>query len=151
MTLPIAPSLEGKQYPHYAMELETYAAELRALLEAAPSDLINEYQEFTGTTAVYPDAGTGNPVEFMYIATGLAGEAGKVANLAKKLYRDNLTDIQKSDILLDMMGELGDAQWYGFRLCQVSGVLMEDVLLENRRKLEDRKERDVLHGRGSHR
>lgn len=118
--------------------------------ECDPTQLsftLEEYQDFTHETAVYPDANERNGIEFMYVSAGLAGEAGKVANLGKKLYRDGMD----REIVAAMMEELGDVLWYAARLCTIAGYSMASVMLQNWLKLLDRKARNVLHGRGSKR
>ena len=47
----------------------------------------NDYEVWSRTTAIYPGALTGGPDELAYLALGLAGEAGEVANKIKKHLR----------------------------------------------------------------
>ncbi len=105
----------------------------------------NAYQEFTRTTAIYP-----KDIEIPYLALGLAGEAGEVANKVKKILRDEngvLTEEKKVEI----RKELGDAIWYLARLLDAVGVKFEDALEENFQKLSSRKARGVLSGSGDNR
>ena len=44
---------------------------------------MNEYQELAMKTSIFPER-----YKYVYPALGLAGEAGEVANKAKKLIRD---------------------------------------------------------------
>lgn len=48
---------------------------------------IEEYQEWTLSTAVYPEAGKYTERELNYLIHGLTGEAGELANKFKKLLR----------------------------------------------------------------
>ena len=99
-------------------------------------------------TAVYPDAGKRNANELMYLALGLSGEAGELANHIKKVYRDQMTIQQKED---SIKSELGDVMWYVLMLCRVAGLDLRDVIESTLNKLEDRQSRNVLHGDGDNR
>jgi NTP pyrophosphatase (non-canonical NTP hydrolase) len=98
----------------------------------------DRYQEQTRQTAVYPKE---NAIE--YLALGLNGEAGEVAEKVKKQIRD---DEDK-----DIMSELGDVLWYLTRLTDELGVSMNELAESNLDKLLDRKERGVIHGEGDDR
>ena len=102
----------------------------------------NSYQQWTISTAIYPGAGTGNDAELSYLALGLNGEAGEVADKIKKHLRDGKLDIG------GIVYELGDVCWYVARLAESLGYSLEDVLEINHSKLESRKTRDVLTGSG---
>jgi len=105
----------------------------------------NSYQQWTLSTAIYPGAGTGNDSELSYLALGLNGEAGEVADKIKKHLRDGKLDIG------GIIYELGDVCWYVARLADSLGYSLEDVLTINNAKLESRKTRDVLTGNGDNR
>lgn len=109
--------------------------------------MLNEYAEFTDTTAVYPCSNTGDINELFYLALGLNGEAGEVANKIKKLYRDDLPHSERKNII----SECGDVLWYLIRLIRVLGGNPEAVVCENWAKLQSRKDRGVLHGGGDKR
>lgn len=102
----------------------------------------NEYQEWSLSTAIYPGAGTGNDQELTYLALGLNGEAGEVADKIKKHLRDNKLDIG------GIIYELGDVCWYIARMADALGYEFEDLLTINHSKLESRKTRNVLTGSG---
>ena len=108
---------------------------------------LEEYCAFTRTTAVYPEAVSGAVPELMYLALGLSGEAGEVANQIKKIYRDGDTESRREKIA----SELGDVFWYWVRLTDSLGFTPEQVLRANREKLSGRKERGTLGGDGEHR
>ena len=105
----------------------------------------NEYQNWSLSTAIYPGAGTGNNDELTYLALGLNGEAGEVADKIKKYLRDGKLDIG------GIIYELGDVCWYIARLADALGYSFEDLLVINHSKLESRKARDVLTGSGDER
>lgn len=106
---------------------------------------INEYQELSDRTAIYP-----KEEELHYIALGLAGEAGEVANIVKKVIRDDkkiLTE-EKREKLID---ELGDTAWYLVRFAQALNIPMSEILQRNHDKLESRLERNKIGGSGDKR
>lgn len=103
---------------------------------------LNEYQEATIETAIYPGAGTGNELELYYLTMGLCSEAGEVAGKIKKYLRDGVYDQG------GLAFELGDCFWYLARLCDAIGYDAEDVLQINYNKLQGRKERKTLSGYG---
>lgn len=106
----------------------------------------DEYQVAAGVTAVYPNRGE----NLMYPALGLCGESGEVAEVVKKMFRDDngiLTDERRTRLA----GELGDVLWYIAALCHESGLNMADVARANIEKLARRRAEQKLHGSGSER
>ena len=108
---------------------------------------LNKYQEWTDTTAWYPEAGTGKVAALSYATMGLVGEAGEIANKVKKLLRDGDTP-EKRQAITD---ELGDVCWYLARLATELDIPYEDVFLNNQNKINDRRQRDKIHGSGDNR
>lgn len=106
---------------------------------------INEYQEWTDKTAIYPkNAG------IAYTILGLASETGEVAGKFKKVVRDDngvLTEERKNQLI----DELGDVFWYCTRLATELNITVEEVLQRNHDKLEDRLARNVIQGSGDKR
>jgi len=117
------------------------------------------YQQDTGTTAIYPDAGLYSTLGVNYTILGLIGEAGEIANKWKKYYRDAPSfandyvahDDYYNDLRASIISELGDVLWYTSQLARELGVDLGDVAADNIRKLSDRKQRDKLHGSGDDR
>lgn len=108
--------------------------------------LIRLYQEFTPTTAVYPDIQEDpSIIKSMYCALGLVGEAGEVAEKIKKWHRDGRLD---KDALVK---EIGDVLWYCSELCNNLDISLEQVIITNRDKLIDRNNRNVIKGEGDNR
>jgi NTP pyrophosphatase (non-canonical NTP hydrolase) len=105
----------------------------------------SEYQRFSRRTAEYPRA------EWLtYPALGLAGEAGEVAEHAKKAIRDDggsVTEERRSALAR----ELGDVLWYTTQLASELGLGLEDIARENLEKLFSRQSRGVLSGSGDNR
>lgn len=118
--------------------------------------LLDDYQKFTATTAIYPDAGTGNQNELNYLALGLVGEAGEVANKVKKIFRDH-SDNHAGDILPVLQikeaiaKELGDTLWYLARLAAALDEELSLIAHKNRIKLEARQNMGSLSGHGDDR
>lgn len=102
----------------------------------------NDYQTWSMSVAIYPGAGTGGDNELTYLALGLNGESGEVADKVKKYLRDGKLDIG------GIVYELGDVCWYIARLADSLGYDFEDLLTINHAKLEDRKARTALQGSG---
>lgn len=100
----------------------------------------DEYQEVTGETAVYPED---KAVEFL--ALGLNGEAGEVAEKIKKHMRDG------KDLDEELRDEIGDCLWYISRLLDELGFSMDEAAEENVGKVQDRAEREKIHGSGDNR
>lgn len=106
-----------------------------------------DYQTWTSTTAIYPDAGKGNVQELMYCALGLSSETGEMANYVKKLYRDG----DNEELRAKIRAELGDVMWYAARTADAMGISLQEVMEENQSKLNSRKQRNVISGSGDNR
>ncbi len=100
----------------------------------------DHYQDQTKKTAVYPEE---KAVE--YLALGLNGEAGEVAEKVKKSIRDD------KELGGDLQDEIGDVLWYMARLLDELDYSFDDTADKNLDKLLDRKERDKIHGSGDDR
>lgn len=100
----------------------------------------DHYQNQTEKTAVYPEE---NAIE--YLALGLNGEAGEVAEKIKKSIRD------EKELGDELQDELGDVLWYMARLLDELGYSFDKTAEGNLDKLLDRKERDKIKGSGDDR
>jgi NTP pyrophosphatase (non-canonical NTP hydrolase) len=91
------------------------------------------------------DALLEHDLELFYEVMGFAGEAGEVANKAKKILRDGAdTDT--------LNGELGGVTYYHARLAKrLYPNDPSQVMDENMTELQSRLERNVLHGNGDDR
>lgn len=108
---------------------------------------LNEYQDTASTTATFSDLAV-DPL--VYVALGLTGEAGEVAEKVKKMIRNDggvLSDDKKDAIKY----ELGDVLWYLSQMARVLGFTLEEVAQANIAKLADRKARGVLKSEGDNR
>ena len=105
----------------------------------------SEYQRSSRQTAVYP-----REAWLTYPALGLAGEAGEVAEHAKKAIRDHggLVDDERRAA---MSKELGDVLWYVAQLATELELDLEQIALGNLEKLRSRQRRGVLSGSGDDR
>lgn len=71
------------------------------------NQFVNEYQEFTRTTAQYPSS-----LAIAYTRLGFLGELGEVANKYKKVLRG---DYELDAVKEDLIAESGDLCWYFVR------------------------------------
>jgi NTP pyrophosphatase (non-canonical NTP hydrolase) len=105
-----------------------------------------EYQKKSRGTAKYPAIGA----NFVYPVIGLAGEAGEVANKAKKIFRDDrgkITPEKRKEI----SKELGDVLWYLSQVATEFGLELDAVADENIKRLYSRLERGQINGSGDNR
>jgi len=105
-----------------------------------------DYQKIANSTAIYPRQGE----NFSYPALGLNGEAGEVAEHAKKAMRDDNDEITK-ERREKIKKELGDVLWYVAACCMELHLDMGEVAALNLDKLLDRKARGKLQGSGDDR
>jgi NTP pyrophosphatase (non-canonical NTP hydrolase) len=106
---------------------------------------LSEYQRESRRTAEYP-----REAWLAYPALGLAGEAGEVAEHAKKAIRDDdgkLSDERRAA----MSKELGDVLWYVAQLASELNLSLDDIARQNLEKLFSRQARGVLSGSGDDR
>ena len=92
-----------------------------------------EYQQQASETALYPK----RLENLEYPTLGLAGEAGEVANIVKKIQRDfggKLTD----EIRAKLKDELGDVLWYISACADELGLTLEQIAEFNIEKLAKR-------------
>jgi len=92
-----------------------------------------------------------SPMQIPYLALGIAGEAGEVADKIKKLIRDNgngempaIPEDKRQAIKL----ELGDVLWYVSCLSKALGFELEEIADANIEKLASRQNRGVIGGSG---
>lgn len=106
---------------------------------------VNEYQVAVEKFAVYP-----KEQGMVYLALGLASEAGEVADKIKKVIRDK-DGIYDEEEKLAILREVGDVVWYATILASEIGVDMSDVLTQNYNKLAFRQKRGMIGGSGDNR
>jgi NTP pyrophosphatase (non-canonical NTP hydrolase) len=106
---------------------------------------LSEYQHLSRRTAGYPRG-----ARLTYPALGLAGEAGEVAEHAKKIIRDDggiVSDARRAA----MAAELGDVLWYVAQLATELDLRLDEIAQGNLEKLLSRQRRGVLSGDGDDR
>jgi NTP pyrophosphatase (non-canonical NTP hydrolase) len=99
-----------------------------------------EYQEIMKDFAVYPR--DTELAAISYLALGLNGEAGEVAEQIKKAIRNDgyLSNERREKIIQ----ELGDVLWYITRIAVEFDVSMAEIAVANIEKLENRKRLNQL-------
>jgi NTP pyrophosphatase (non-canonical NTP hydrolase) len=110
----------------------------------------SEYQNAITDFAVYPEKNTGRPAALSYCGLGLGGETGEVLEHLKKIQRDNAGEVspERREALSK---EMGDVLWYLCRLASELSLDMSVVASDNVQKLQDRLDRNVIHGDGDNR
>jgi len=106
---------------------------------------LSEYQRQSRRTAEYP-----REAWLAYPALGLAGEAGEVAEHAKKAIRDDAGKVTP-ERRTAMTKELGDVLWYVAQLASELDLDLDEIAKGNLEKLFSRQERGVLSGSGDDR
>jgi NTP pyrophosphatase (non-canonical NTP hydrolase) len=120
---------------------------------------IDSYQRWTISTARYPGSGERTPEAIVYVALGLTGESGEVAEKVKKTLRGDKSvegppGIHNAALLVGdqgLLSEMGDVLYYLSRLAAETGFTMSQVMEASVKKLEDRKLRGKIHGDGDKR
>ncbi|AWY07461.1 nucleotide pyrophosphohydrolase [Streptomyces phage UNTPL] len=107
-----------------------------------------QYQQGARETAVYPGQGRGEGLA--YVALGLAGEAGEVANKVKKILRDK-GGVLNAQTAAAIAEELGDVLWYAAMLADELGADLGQIAALNLAKLESRAMRGRIQGDGDNR
>jgi NTP pyrophosphatase (non-canonical NTP hydrolase) len=106
---------------------------------------LSDYQRLSRRTAEYPRNDW-----LAYPALGLAGEAGEVAEHAKKAIRDDAGTVS-AERRAAMAKELGDVLWYVAQLASELDLDLSEIADANLQKLLSRQRRGVLSGSGDDR
>lgn len=105
----------------------------------------SEYQRLSRRTAMYPRGAS-----LAYPVLGLTGEAGEVAEHAKKAIRDDGGELT-AERRAAMGKELGDVLWYVAQLASELELELDEIASANLEKLLSRQRRGVLSGSGDDR
>jgi NTP pyrophosphatase (non-canonical NTP hydrolase) len=92
-----------------------------------------EYQTEASQTAHYPRRMS----NLEYPTLGLAGEAGEVANIVKKIQRDH-EGVLNDEIRGKLKDELGDVLWYISACADELGITLQEIAEYNVNKLAKR-------------
>lgn len=92
-----------------------------------------EYQQTARRTALYPRRLS----NLEYPTLGLAGEAGEVANIVKKIQRDFGGKVTE-ETRRKLKDELGDVLWYIAACADELGLTLEEIAEFNGEKLAAR-------------
>jgi len=95
-----------------------------------------EYQTEAKQTALYPR----RLENLEYPTLGLAGEAGEVANIVKKIQRD-FDGVITDEVRLKLKDELGDVLWYISACADELGLTLQEIAEFNVDKLAKRHNR----------
>lgn len=95
-----------------------------------------DYQTAASQTALYPKRMS----NLEYPTLGLAGEAGEVANIVKKIQRDHGGTIN-DEIRGKLKDELGDVLWYISACADELGITLSEIAEYNVDKLAKRHNR----------
>ena len=95
-----------------------------------------EYQTEASATALYPRRMS----NLEYPTLGLAGEAGEVANVVKKIQRDH-AGVLNEETREKLKDELGDVLWYISACADELGLTLTEIAEFNVRKLAKRHNR----------
>ena len=95
-----------------------------------------DYQSEASQTALYPR----RMENLEYPTLGLTGEAGEVANIVKKIQRDNY-GIINDETRNKLKDELGDVLWYISACADELGLTLREIAEYNVQKLAKRHNR----------
>lgn len=107
---------------------------------------LNQYQKLALRTAAPKDKKN----ELFHLLLALCGEAGEIAEKAKKIIRDKDSDFSQWD-REDIIKELGDVLWYTAVIADYFDIPFGEVGDKNIAKLADRLKRDAIGGSGDNR
>jgi NTP pyrophosphatase (non-canonical NTP hydrolase) len=105
----------------------------------------DEYMEKASVTATF--TGKQKDHQLMYLALGICGESGEIAEKIKKIVRNDegvISDEKRELIKL----EIGDVLWYLSQLARTLGLSFEEVAVANIEKIMDRHSRGVIKSEG---
>jgi NTP pyrophosphatase (non-canonical NTP hydrolase) len=128
-------------------------------VEDGKYDQFDDYQYFTGTTALFDEMivrtleGFDNgflPVKALYLSNTINEEAGELAGHVKRWVRDD-AGVLTGERREALVKELGDLTYYIAQFADLMSVDFGQVIEVNVAKLTSRKERGQIKGSGDNR
>lgn len=110
----------------------------------------DDYQNKAKKYDLFSETSSLSSINFTEKILGLVGEAGETADKIKKLLRDKNGIASPEDISL-IIKELGDVLWYLASISRYLNTPLSTVADINLQKLEDRYNRNQIHGSGDKR
>jgi NTP pyrophosphatase (non-canonical NTP hydrolase) len=111
------------------------------------TDSFSAYQNASRATAFFKT--NGRRETLAYIALGITGESGEIAEKIKQHLRGDVAANPDDPAWRDLLQkEIGDVLWYLARLCDALDLDLGTVAAANLDKLRDRKDRNALQGDG---
>lgn len=107
---------------------------------------LQEFSDGCHRTSTYTD----DAISHGALIAGFAEEAGEVAGLWKRLYRDN-GGAWSQELKRKMALEVADCMWYGMAIIRSLGYTPDEVANMLFEKLNRRAANGTLHGEGSDR
>ena len=110
----------------------------------------DEYQKKASNYDLATKTSSLKEVGFIEKVLGLVGESGETADKIKKILRDKDGIVSNEDKEL-IVKELGDVLWYVAAISRYLEVSLSEVADCNIKKLENRYQRNKIHGEGDKR
>jgi NTP pyrophosphatase (non-canonical NTP hydrolase) len=144
LSIPPEPRPYLPQHPDWTFTAESMPADRKPM---NPNLTFAEYQAGALNLAIYPGHDSRGSHLPPYPVLGLVGEAGEVAEKAKKLMRDKagILDLDTAEAIAH---ELGDVLWYAAAVAGHIGFSLSEIASMNLAKLHSRRDRGVLQGSG---
>lgn len=112
-----------------------------------------DFDKYQFSTAKYDLSDKTNDLKavgFIEKVLGLTGEAGETADKIKKILRDKDGVMSSEDRDL-IAKELGDTLWYIAAIARYLDLSLSEIAKSNMDKLENRYQRNKIHGEGDKR
>ncbi len=111
----------------------------------------NDYQSQADLLARYDKVKKAKIPLWLFLAIGIAGEAGEILEKLKKHIRKHGASPIPPDLKEQLKAEMGDVLWYLAELASALDLSLTEVAKTNIKKLNSRKKRGVLMGEGDNR
>ena len=111
----------------------------------------NDYQSQADSFARYDKVKEAKIPLWLFLAIGIAGEAGEILEKIKKHIRKHGTSPLPKKLQKQLKSELGDVLWYLAELASALDMSLAEIAKTNLKKLNDRKKRGVLMEEGDNR